>query len=152
MRRRGGKNMRQSIPAGLVVVLIAAAFAAGYVFRAGTVSLVSSTAAGTVSQASPSPAPASPGPSQKSGAKGDKATVTGTIESISNATLVIRVTQAAGLPLQPGASLTAELQPKSTLLAEITRTDLKRGHRVILRGSLEGNKFTVRDLILEAPR
>jgi len=142
--------MRRSMPVGLAVVLIAAAFAAGYLLRVGTASLLSSTSAGTVGPASPSPAPASPSPSQKSGAKGEKATVTGTIESISNGTLVIRVTQASGLPLQQGASLTAQLQPKSTLLAEITRTDLRRGLRVILRGSLEGNKFVVRDLILEA--
>jgi hypothetical protein len=139
--------MRYSVPVGLVAVLVIAAFAAGYVLHARTDRVLPLTEASTVSQVQ-----TSPGPSTKSRGQAEKAIVRGTIEAISNGTLVVRVAQAPGLPLVQGARLTVDLRPDTVLMREITRSDLTRGSSVNLRGSLEGGRFIVRQLTVELTR
>lgn len=139
--------MRYPVPVGLVAVLVIATFAAGYVLHARTDRVLPLTEASTVSQVQ-----TSPGPSPKSRGQAEKAIVRGTIEAISNGTLVVRVAQAPGLPLVQGARLTVDLRPDTVLMREITRSDLTRGSSVNLRGSLEGGRFIVRQLTVELTR
>jgi len=148
--------MRRRLPLPLLmaVVLIVAAFAAGYLFRASALA-DRVTGSGQALAQSPAPPPSPPPPSSPKGApsggqrKGNKGEVVGMVESVRDRTLILKVTSAPAMGVQQGAMFTAQIDAGATILREIALTDLKKGNTVTLRGTMVDGKYVVSMLIVE---
>lgn len=146
--------MRRALPLAVAALLVVAAFAAGYVFRSSGVLPVGQSDSRALAQ-SPSPPPPSP-PSSPRGTppggqrdRGERGLVTGTVERVQGRTVVITVTSARGLKADQGATFSTEVGPDVSVLREIALTELKKGNLVTMRGTVEGGKFVVRQVLVE---
>jgi len=143
--------MKPRMPVIAAAVLVAAAFVAGYSVR--WVDLMPRPRAGGQALAQPQPTPApreseSPRQKEQQGNR-DRGTVAGTVESVRDRTLVVRVTQARGVKVDQGATLTAQVGVDATILRGISLAELQKGSMVTLRGSLENGTFVVRQIIVD---
>jgi len=141
--------MKPRIPVIVAAVLVAAAFAAGYSVR--WVDLMPRPRAGGQALAQPQPTPApreSPRQKEQQGNR-DRGTVAGTVESVRDRILVVKVTQSRGVKVDQGAMLTVQVGVDATILRGISLTELEKGSMVTLRGSLENGTFVVRQIIVD---
>ncbi len=154
--------MRRGIPVVVVVLLVALAFAAGYSLRwsAARANGQNEGAAALV-QAQPSPTPVPPGPPGPGGGppgggtpggrrdRGQPGLVSGTVESVRNRTLVIKVSQSRAVKADQNGLVTVDVGERADVLREIPLTEIRRGNSVTLRGVVEDGKFEVRQVIVE---
>lgn len=139
--------MKRGMPVIVAALLLVAAFAAGYYVRSegdGTEARLGGQP--VMAQVQPSPRDS---PRTRQGDKTERGLVVGTLETVRDRTLVVKVTQARGIKLDPGGTLTAELGPAAALLREITLAELKKGSSVTLRGTMEQGKFVINQVIVE---